>query len=291
MPAAAPAAPTPQDRLILKLQSVCPLSTDEIAALQNLPLVVTRLQEDADVLREGDRPTQCCLLLEGFLFRYKMLPTGARQITSIHVSGDMPDLQTLRLQVMDHCLGALASSTVAFIPHRVLLALVAHHPGIGAALWRETLIDAAIFREWVVNVGRRSSTQRAAHLFCEFYAKMKAVGLAEPDGCVFPMTQAELGDAMGISGVHVNRTLKELRSLGLIVLQPGRLGIPDWEALKRFGLFDPTYLHMASHVEVRAAERPDWARAAAGDVLHPQPGPKTINVGLPVYRSGRQLDL
>ena len=233
------------DRLIRKLQSVTPLSSDEVAALKRLPMTVKGLDADADVVREGERPTHCCLLVEGFLFRYIMLPEGKRQITSLHVPGDLPDLQSLHLEVMDHSLGALAPSTVAFIPHAAIHELVERHTGIASALWRETLVDAAIFREWIANVGGRTAYERAAHLMCEFFLKMDAVGLADADGCHFPLTQRELGDALGLSVVHVNRVLQHLRADGLIVLKGKHLSIPDLEALKEAAGFNPTYLHVA----------------------------------------------
>jgi CRP-like cAMP-binding protein len=122
--------------------------------------------------------------------------------------------------------------------------LVQRHSGLASALWRDTLIDAAIYREWIANVGARSAYQRAAHLLCEVFYKMQAVGLASSDGCHFPLTQQEMGEAMALSSVHVNRTLQQLRAEGLIVLKQKRLSIPDWEALKQAGGFDPTYLHV-----------------------------------------------
>jgi CRP-like cAMP-binding protein len=156
----------------------------------------------------------------------------------------LPDLQSLHLEVMDHSLGVLAPSTVAFIPHAAIHDLVERYTGIASALWRDTLVDAAIFREWIANVGGRSAHQRAAHLMCEFVSKMKAVGLGTDEACPFPLTQQEIGDALGLSVVHVNRTLQQLRAEGLIVLKGKHLSIPDWEALKQVAGFDPAYLHV-----------------------------------------------
>lgn len=239
------AGPSPHDRLIRKLESISTLTSEEAAALRGLPMTLKRLDDDADIVCIGDRPSHCCLLVDGFLFRYITLPTGARQITSLHVPGDMPDLQSLHLEVMDHSLGALAPSTVAFIPHAAVHDLVKRYTGIASALWRDTLVDAAIFREWIANVGQRSAYQRAAHLMCEFVYKMRAVGLANEDGCPFPLTQQEMGNSMGLSVVHVNRTLQALRADGLIVLKAKHLKIPDWEAFKKVAGFDPTYLHLS----------------------------------------------
>lgn len=238
------AEPSAHDRLITKLQSITNISDDDVRALRGLPVTLTKLDQDADVVRQGDRPSQCCVLVEGFLFRYILTEQGKRQITSVHVPGDMPDLQSLHLDVMDHSLGVLAPSTVAFIPHAAIRDLVERRAGVASALWRDTLVDAAVFREWIANVGARSAYQRAAHLLCEIFSKMKAVGLASDNGCAFPMTQQEIADAAGLSVVHVNRTLQQLRADGLIVLERKRLSIPDWESLKQAADFDPLYLHV-----------------------------------------------
>ena len=238
------ASGTAHERLIRRLQAHCSLSPVEIEALQHCPLTTRMIQDNSDIVREGDRPTECCLLVEGFLFRYKMLDDGSRQILSLHVPGDMPDLQGLYLEVMDHSLGALAPSRVAMIPHAAILDLIRRFPGIAAALWRETLIDGSIFREWLSNVGRRPAYERAAHLFCEFFVKMKLAGLAKGDSCDFPLSQQELGDALGLSVVHVNRTVQQLRSKGLVHLSSRSLSIPDFGALQAVGGFDDKYLHM-----------------------------------------------
>jgi CRP-like cAMP-binding protein len=151
--------------------------------------------------------------------------------------------------VMDHSVGALAPSTVAFIPHSALHELTRRYPGIAAALWRETLIDAAIFREWVTNVGSRSAYRRTAHVLYEFFVKMRSVGLATGDHCSFPLTQQEIGDATGLSVVHVNRTLQQLRGDGLIELKGRKLTILDYDGIAEAGQFDPSYLHLGDRVD------------------------------------------
>jgi CRP-like cAMP-binding protein len=175
-------------------------------------------------------------------FRYKITEGGKRQILSFHVTGEIPDLQSLYLGTMDHSLSTLTPCTLAFITHQSLHALFQEQPRLTGVLWRETLIDAATFREWVVNVGRRQAPARMAHLICELFVRHQAVGLVTDDSFEFPITQGELADAMGLSPVHVNRTLQELRGRGLI--RGGRhLTILDWEGLKQVGEFDPTYPH------------------------------------------------
>ena len=245
MPSTASASPA-YERMIRKLQHSSHLSAAEVEALRGLPVMIKVIGQDADIVQEGDRPTDCCLLVEGLLFRYKMMPDGARQILSLHVPGDVPDLQSLYLDVMDHNLGALAPSRVALIPHAAILEVVRRHPGVMAALWRETLVDGAIFREWLSNVGRHSAYQRMAHLMCEFFLKMKVVGLTEGEGCPFPLTQQQLGDALGLSVVHVNRTLQQLRAEGLLVLGSRHLSIPDFARMEQVAQFDRKYLHLSA---------------------------------------------
>jgi CRP-like cAMP-binding protein len=173
-----------------------------------------------------------------------MVPDGKRQITAFHTPGDVPDLHSLHIKVMDHSLGAIAASQVFLVPHEKMRATLAAEPSLRDLLWRDTLIDAAVFREWTVNVGRRSAYTRIAHLLCEVLLRMRAVGLASGDSCDLPLTQEELGDATGLSNVHVNRSLQELRGDGLIELRRGSLKVLDWERLTEAGEFDPTYLHL-----------------------------------------------
>ncbi|WP_245524609.1 Crp/Fnr family transcriptional regulator [Methylobacterium nonmethylotrophicum] len=240
-------APVPNhsiDMLIRKLENIARLSDEEKNAIRHLPVTVRPLNAGQDIVREKDRPSQCCLLLEGWACRYQILGKGKRQIFSFHIPGDIPDLQSLHLKVMDHSVCTQSQATVAFIPHEALLELTAAFPGIAAILWRDTLVDGAMFREWMVGMGRRTATQAIAHLFCEMYAKLEAVGLARDHAYRLPLTQADLGHALGLSNVHINRVLKELRGKGWITLQGGRLEINGWQELAHLCDFDPTYLHL-----------------------------------------------
>jgi CRP-like cAMP-binding protein len=233
-----------RSRLIRKLQSVADLSPDEQRAVFSLPMVVKTMAADQDIIRVGDRPSDCCLVVEGFVCRYDLMSEGKRQILSFHISGDIPDLQSLFLEVMDHSLCTLTPCKLAFVPHDSLRALLRAHPGLAAAFWRDTLIEAAVSREWMVGLGHRAADQRAAHLLCEMLVRLKAVGEAREHAYELPLTQAELGDALGLSIAHVNRTLQDLRAGGLIELRRGTLAILDWDGLKRLAEFDPTYLHL-----------------------------------------------
>ncbi len=230
--------------LIRKLESIFTLTDDERQALQNLPMQVAMLKDNQDIVREGDRPSRSCLILSGFACVYKMTIHGKRQIVSFVIAGDIPDLQSLHLKVLDNSVSTLSPCRVGFIPHEVLHDLCTRYPRLAAAFWRETLIDAAIFREWVMNVGQREGATRMAHLLCELLVRLKAMGLVEDHTCDLPITQSEFADALGFTTVHVNRVLKEMRAEGLIVIDGTRLTVPDWERLKQVGEFDPTYLHL-----------------------------------------------
>jgi CRP-like cAMP-binding protein len=233
--------------LIRKLESIARLSPEEKAALQRLPLRLKAVAADQDIVSEGDTPSECCLLVEGFACRYNVTVQGKRQILSFHIGGDIPDLQSLHLSVMDHSLGTLIPCKLAFIRHDDLRNLMRNHPRLADLFWRDTLIDAAVFRQWTVNVGRRQSPARMAHVLCELLVRLRAVELAEDHAFDLPVTQGELADALGITPVHVNRVLQELRGMGLIFLHGKTLKVLDWEALKEVGEFDPTYLHLVKN--------------------------------------------
>jgi CRP-like cAMP-binding protein len=231
--------------LIRKLESQgLALTDEELSSLLDMPVQIETLRADQDIVREGDRPTRSCLVLDGYAAMYKVTPTGKRQIVAFHIPGDIPDLQSTQLEVLDTSLGTLTRTKVAFIRHEAINHVCERHYRIARVLWRQTLIDAAIFREWVVNVGRREALNALAHVMCEFVIRMRAMGLSDGEECELPMTQAELGDAMGISTVHVNRTLQELRAAGLITLRGARLTVLNWAGLREVGEFDPTYLHL-----------------------------------------------
>lgn len=236
--------PNDVDILVRKLKSITDLSDDDVDALTSLPFRIAELEPDQDFLRDGEIPDECCLLIDGFMYRYKLLANGKRQIFAFHTPGDVPDLQSLYLDLMDHSVGALVRSKVGFISHESLRAVMRRSPSIAAAFWRDLLVDAAIFRAWMVGMGQRSAHGHLSHLLLELFTRLRAVGLVVNDTCPIPITQAELGDALGLSTVHVNRTLQELRGEGLIELHGSRLTILDWEKMVQAAQFDPAYLHL-----------------------------------------------
>ncbi|MFW3614032.1 Crp/Fnr family transcriptional regulator [Billgrantia antri] len=230
--------------MVRKLDTIFPLSDDEKQALMDLPIQVVELKSGQDIVRLGERPQQSCLILQGFTCVYKLSVGGKRQIMALHVPGDIPDLQSLHLAVMDISIATISPCTVGFLQHDDILRMCDRHPRLTAALWRETLIDASIYREWLLNIGQRDAYARIAHLLCELLIRLKAVGLVEDHSFELPITQEEMADTIGISAVHVSRTFQALRNNGLIETTRTRLYLPDWEGLKEAGEFDPLYLHL-----------------------------------------------
>jgi CRP-like cAMP-binding protein len=169
-----------------------------------------------DMLHENDRPSECKLLLEGWASRYMVLEDGRRQIVAIHIAGDFVNLQSFPLKKMDHSVGTLTTCTIALVPHDAVREITANHPHLTRLLWLSTVIDAAITRRWLLNVGRKSAHGSMVHLFCELYTRLKIVGFAEDHTFRVPVTQTEFGDCLGLSTVHTNRVLQDLRHDELI---------------------------------------------------------------------------
>lgn len=196
-----------------------------------------------DIVSEGDRPAHSTLMISGFSCRYRTLRNGRRQILALHLAGDFIDLHSFALKEMDHSVSALTKCSVAQIPHAVLQRITEDFPHLTRLLWLLTLVDAAILREWAVGLGQRSAVERLAHLFCELYLRFEAVRQAGDNRMHLPIRQADLGDALGITPVHTNRTLQTLRRLGLIEIEGTQLHLPDRVALARLAGFDDLYLH------------------------------------------------
>lgn len=220
-----------------------PLSGEDKEALIALPWTQKNVGRDAYLVREGEPTTICSLLISGFAFRQKLVDDGSRQIISFHIPGEFLDLQNCLLDVADHNVQSLNRASLAIIGKAPLLALIAERPQIRRALWLDTLIDSSIFREWVVNVGRRDARTRIAHLLCEFAARLRSAGIVHGDMYDFPLTQEQIADATGLTAVHTNRTLQSLRKDGLITLSSSRLAIRDWDKLSDVGDFNERYLH------------------------------------------------
>ena len=230
-------------RFIDKLSAASVLSKDDERTLALLCRDVRMVPAKRDLISDGDKPDHVHILLDGWLARYKILNDGKRQITAFLLPGDIGDLHVTILGQMDHGLLALTRAHVAHVPHQVMQDLPIERPQLGRALWRSTLIDEAILRSWIVNVGRRSALQSVAHLFCELHARLSLVGLVDGGRFDLPLTQEVLGDALGLTAVHVNRTLQTLRDRGVIKLARGVLTIEDVGLLATIGGFHADYLH------------------------------------------------
>ena len=212
-------------------------------ALLALPHTMRRCSAGAHLVRDGDRPDHCCVLLSGFAYRHKLTGEGGRQVIALHMQGDFLDLQNSFLAVSDHNVQMLTEGDVAFVPRDAVRELALASPRIGVALWIDTLIDGSIFREWVVNVGRRDARARVAHILCEFSLRLEAAGLAENHRYELPMTQEQLADAVGLTSVHVNRVLRQLAEDGLISRNKRSIVIEDWHRMRDVGDFSERYLH------------------------------------------------
>lgn len=233
-----------ENRLTRKLERYAKLSAQDRQALDQVAREkVRRLRPREDIIREGDRPTHLNLVLDGWACRYKVLEDGRRQIISFFLPGDLCDLNIFILREMDHSIGAITKVTYAEIT-REAFDRVAEHPRVVQSMWWDTLVTVAVQREWTVNLGQRSAIERVAHLLCELFIRLRTVGLTQETSCELPLTQAEIADATGITPVHVNRTLQELRAQGLIVLQGKELTILDLDRLKEVALFNDNYLHL-----------------------------------------------
>ena len=219
------------------------LSADDKRAVASLPWQRKSYAREAYLGREGEPPTSCTLLLHGLAFRHKLVSDGARQIVSFHIPGEFLDLQDCLLEVTDHNLQALSRCTVAAVHKDALVELMAERPAVRRAVWLDTLIDASVFSEWVVNLGRRNARQRIAHLLCELAARLRAADASDGSMYDFPVTQEQIADATGLTPVHTNRTLQSLRRSGLINLTSNKLTILDWDALAEVGGFSDRYLH------------------------------------------------
>ena len=232
--------------MVRKLAYWCKLDAADRDAILNLPYTLRRVEQHHYIIRDRDKAAFSCLLLSGFAVRHKIVGGGYRQICSIHMKGELVDLQNSLLGTADHSVQMLTNGQIAMIPRDEIMKLAFERPSVGRAMWYDTLVDGSIFREWIANVGRRDARTRVAHLLCEFALRLKVAGLGDEVGYQLPMTQEQLGDATGLTSVHVNRTIKQLEADGLIDrVSPRAISIGDWKKLADVGDFDSHYLHLS----------------------------------------------
>ena len=263
-----PSRPSSLISLVRYLSRYSVLSGEDQAAILALPHKLRMVEGQSFLLREGDRPTVCPVLVRGYAYRHKITGDGSRQILSLHIPGDALDFQSLFLQEADHNIQMLTRGEVAEIAGFEVDRLIRERPSVAEAVMVATLVESAIFREWTVNIGRRDARSRIAHLLCEFSYRLDAQGLSDGETYQLPMSQEQLGDATGLTAVHVNRVLKSLEAEGLIHRNGRVFSFPDRERLEDVGDFSPRYLHVGDAAPPRLRQRPfafvQEAVAAAG---------------------------
>jgi CRP-like cAMP-binding protein len=230
--------------MIRKFERRASLSDGDREALIGLPFRMTRAEPGRYLVREGAVADHSILIISGLAYRHKISADGSRQIVSIHIPGDFVDLEGSLLKVADHNVQALTRCDLAIVPRTAIREMLLAHPQVAFAMWIDTLIDASIFREWIMNIGRRDARERLAHIFCEFALRLETAGMGSTTGYELPMTQEQLADASGLTAVHVNRTLKAMDAEGLIKRERRFILIPDWEKLRSVAGFSELYLHL-----------------------------------------------
>jgi CRP-like cAMP-binding protein len=230
--------------LLLKLRARDLVSDEEEQVLRDSIAEIRELPAGRPIVRAGTILSESTLLLDGFVCRYMDTADGQRQIMEIHVSGDFLDLHGFLLKRIDHNVGAMTSVRFALVPHDRLRRITEDYPHLTRILWFSTLLDAAMHREKILSIGRRSAAARIAHLLCELYVRLKLVGLAGDCRYALPLKQADLADSTGLTSVHVNRMLRKLRNDEILTFRGGEVVIHDWERLQRLAEFNETYLHL-----------------------------------------------
>ena len=235
----------PLEGLLENLELRSPLLEADRQAIRSLPYTLKSLAPGSYVVREGEPPLGCGVLVSGFAYRQKLTGDGGRQILSIHIPGEALDFQNIFLNVADHSVQMLTRGHVALVPRAEIQKVVRSSAAIGHAILLNILVDASIFREWILNVGRRDAKSRLAHVLCELAVRLDVHGLAEDMGYHLPMTQAELADALGLTPVHLNRVIRSLEADGLIKRSKREISFPDWDRMRDIADFNDRYLHLA----------------------------------------------
>jgi cAMP-binding proteins - catabolite gene activator and regulatory subunit of cAMP-dependent protein kinases len=227
-----------------RLRKRAEISAEEERAIRNAVGETRRFPADEVVVRSGEEQHSSFILCDGWMARCKDLPSGERQVTELHVPGDFPDLHSFTLHCLDHDIMTLTECTVAMMPHDRLKELTERYPRLARIYWLSTNVDSAIHRELALSLGQRSAISRMAHLFCELYERLDVIGLTSADGYDFPLTQRELSECLGLTVVHANRTLQELRRRGLVECENRQLTILNRRELDRIAEFDDSYLFL-----------------------------------------------
>jgi CRP-like cAMP-binding protein len=230
--------------LLRKLRARDILGEEEAQVLRDSLSEIREIPAGKVVVQAGVALSECTLLFDGFICRYRDLADGQRQIMELHVPGDFVDLHSFLLKRLEHNVGSMTAVKIAIVPHERVREITESQPHLARMLWFSTLLDAAIHREKILSVGRRSAVARIAHLLCELYVRLEIVGLASGVGYALPLTQSDLADATGLTSVHVNRMLKKLRDEELVTFRNSQVVIHDLDRLQRVAEFDPAYLYL-----------------------------------------------
>jgi CRP-like cAMP-binding protein len=242
-----PAEPAEALRLFLaRLMARSPLGAEDQKTVLGLPCTVRHFAAHREIVQLGQQVEHAGLVADGFVARFGQTEEGQRQFFSFHIPGDFADLYSLMVPTAPSALQALTATTILQVPHSALRSAAARCPAVGAAMWRDCVIDNLSLSQWLMNVGRRDARSRLAHLLCELALRFDFIGRGSRQGFSLPMTQEHLADALGLTPVHVNRTLKALREDGVVTLARGRVHIHDWEMLAASAQFDPLYLQLPS---------------------------------------------
>lgn len=230
--------------LLRKLRRRDDLSSDEVVVITSMFTETRIVEAGDDIVRDGDRPDHSTLVVSGVACRYKVLRGGERQITALHLPGDFVDLHSFLLKEMDHGVGAISTCRVATVPHETLTQISREQPHLTRLFWLLTLLDGAMHREWLVAMGRQPAVGTLSHLLCELRVRLGVIQDVVDNTFTVPLTQADLADLLGLSSVHVNRVLQELRGDGLVSWKGNKVTLHDWDALCTVAQFDDRYLHL-----------------------------------------------
>lgn len=232
------------EKHLMRLRARDTVSVEEEQAIRDAMLEPRDVAARTTIIRAGQLLTTSTLLLDGLMCRHKDLRNGERQITELHVPGDFVDLHSFSLKRLDHNIMALTACRIAMVPHERLTRITEEHPHLARMYWFSTNLDASIHREWEVSLGRRTAISKTAHLFCELHVRLGLVGLTDGMSYDLKLTQTDIAECLGLTAVHVNRTLRDLREQEALEFSKGRVTIRDLTKLRRIAEFEPDYLYL-----------------------------------------------
>jgi CRP-like cAMP-binding protein len=230
------------ERFLARLLLRSTLGGEERRAILQLPYRIDHIQSRIEIVSPGDSVSNACLVAKGLVGRFDQMRDGRRQIAAFYIPGDMCDLHSVVAPTAGWGIVALTSSTILRVPHSDLRRLATGYPAIAMAFWRDGTVDASVLAKWVGNLGRQDARSRLAHVLCEVGTRMERAGFATRNSFDFDVTQEQLADAIGLTSVHVNRTIQKLRGEGILSMRAHRVEIADWNRLADIAEFDPTYL-------------------------------------------------